>query len=107
MVELEVDIVGHHQVHESVAVVISESRTNRHATVRNTGFRGDIRERAIPIVAKQNISAETRQVQIWPAVSRRKYSDRKSTRLNSSHTVISYAVFCLKKKKKKKKREKT
>src|SRR5438034_7892180 len=35
--------------------------------------------------------------------------DRKSTRLNSSHTVISYAVFCLKKKKKKtnKKKEKT
>src|SRR5438034_8618181 len=28
--------------------------------------------------------------------------DRKSTRLNSSHTVISYAVFCLKKKKKRK-----
>src|SRR5438034_3099699 len=27
--------------------------------------------------------------------------DRKSTRLNSSHTVISYAVFCLKKKKRK------
>src|SRR5436190_23170989 len=27
--------------------------------------------------------------------------DRKSTRLNSSHTVISYAVFCLKKKKNK------
>src|SRR3954463_11211258 len=26
--------------------------------------------------------------------------DRKSTRLNSSHTIISYAVFCLKKKKK-------
>src|SRR3954462_4689012 len=26
-------------------------------------------------------------------------SDRKSTRLNSSHTIISYAVFCLKKKK--------
>src|SRR2546426_9353209 len=29
--------------------------------------------------------------------------DRKSTRLNSSHLVISYAVFCLKKKKNKKK----
>src|SRR4051795_4572907 len=28
-------------------------------------------------------------------------SDRKSTRLKSSHTLISYAVFCLKKKKKK------
>src|SRR5947209_15070965 len=30
------------------------------------------------------------------------YGDRKSTRLNSSHANISYAVFCLKKKKKKK-----
>src|SRR5207249_10753343 len=30
--------------------------------------------------------------------------DRKSTRLNSSHVSISYAVFCLKKKKKKKKK---
>src|SRR5258708_40348414 len=29
------------------------------------------------------------------------YTDRKSTRLNSSHQIISYAVFCLKKKKKK------
>src|SRR5258708_25177944 len=29
--------------------------------------------------------------------------DRKSTRLNSSHQIISYAVFCLKKKKKNKK----
>src|SRR5438552_13921979 len=31
--------------------------------------------------------------------------DRKSTRLNSSHQIISYAVFCLKKKKKKKKKK--
>src|SRR5438874_5781105 len=34
-------------------------------------------------------------------------SDRKSTRLNSSHVEISYAVFCLKKKKKKKKKPTT
>src|SRR5207245_11485820 len=33
-----------------------------------------------------------------------KLRDRKSTRLNSSHGSISYAVFCLKKKKKKKKK---
>src|SRR5438045_5253786 len=32
-------------------------------------------------------------------------SDRKSTRLNSSHLGISYAVFCLKKKKKKNKKQ--
>src|SRR5438270_13354529 len=41
------------------------------------------------------------------AVHQRRHScghslDRKSTRLNSSHSQISYAVFCLKKKKKKK-----
>src|SRR5688572_31399397 len=34
------------------------------------------------------------------AVRRRQQRDRKSTRLNSSHSQISYAVFCLKKKKK-------
>src|SRR5688572_31467426 len=33
------------------------------------------------------------------------HEDRKSTRLNSSHSQISYAVFCLKKKKKKNKRK--
>src|SRR5206468_5734382 len=40
----------------------------------------------------------------WCAMSMRRQiqtSDRKSTRLNSSHDQISYAVFCLKKKKKK------
>src|SRR5215203_3808129 len=35
-------------------------------------------------------------------VPRASTTDRKSTRLNSSHANISYAVFCLKKKKKKK-----
>src|SRR5205809_8046369 len=35
------------------------------------------------------------------AADRRRVRDRKSTRLNSSHGYISYAVFCLKKKKKK------
>src|ERR1035437_10713602 len=34
-----------------------------------------------------------------PAVPLRSMLDRKSTRLNSSHANISYAVFCLKKKK--------
>src|SRR4051795_10480601 len=33
-----------------------------------------------------------------PCLSSDVCSDRKSTRLNSSHTLISYAVFCLKKK---------
>src|SRR5438034_7310604 len=38
-----------------------------------------------------------------PSPAPRAPRDRKSTRLNSSHTVISYAVFCLKKKKKQQK----
>src|SRR2546430_4892383 len=42
-----------------------------------------------------------RLVSVQPQGNRRLYSDRKSTRLNSSHSQISYAVFCLKKKNKK------
>src|SRR5690349_23726615 len=38
-------------------------------------------------------------------LGRQMEKDRKSTRLNSSHVEISYAVFCLKKKKKKKKKK--
>src|SRR5689334_23766174 len=44
---------------------------------------------ALPVIAKTLLDQE--------------HGDRKSTRLNSSHSSISYAVFCLKKKKKKKK----
>src|SRR2546430_8519654 len=39
--------------------------------------------------------------QLYPPLLFPQSSDRKSTRLNSSHSQISYAVFCLKKKKKK------
>src|SRR2546430_13695349 len=37
--------------------------------------------------------------QIWRVADTKNIRDRKSTRLNSSHSQISYAVFCLKKKK--------
>src|SRR2546430_11785163 len=40
------------------------------------------------------------EVEIRDATTGRTETDRKSTRLNSSHSQISYAVFCLKKKKK-------
>src|SRR5437868_12375871 len=42
---------------------------------------------------------------LFQFISKKGDGDRKSTRLNSSHVSISYAVFCLKKKKKKKKKE--
>src|SRR5438552_5251421 len=42
-----------------------------------------------------------RKYRLERARARMKAADRKSTRLNSSHQIISYAVFCLKKKKNK------
>src|SRR5436190_8048739 len=53
------------------------------------------RARARPQDRRHQLAGERRRAR------RRSTPDRKSTRLNSSHTVISYAVFCLKKKKKK------
>src|SRR6266498_4687286 len=48
------------------------------------------------------ISPSAQNVMPSPYGRQRPWRDRKSTRLNSSHVRISYAVFCLKKKKKKK-----
>src|SRR5260221_9796145 len=42
---------------------------------------------------------EVAQAEMHSHAEHQQHQDRKSTRLNSSHTVISYAVFCLKKKK--------
>src|SRR2546427_9454041 len=49
----------------------------------------------LPVLDPIKITRTTMRVPI------RDQEDRKSTRLNSSHSQISYAVFCLKKKKKK------
>src|SRR5215467_15116230 len=50
------------------------------------------------------LTRDSRRTPAWSRAAgspRKASADRKSTRLNSSHLVISYAVFCLKKKKKK------
>src|SRR5438034_10179255 len=52
---------------------------------------------ALPIFAKRSDDLR-RDVNHDQSVRNARQPDRKSTRLNSSHTVISYAVFCLKKK---------
>src|SRR5438132_4779472 len=56
------------------------------------------RESAILLIAARAIAIWSfdRRSHVWS--SKGAPEDRKSTRLNSSHTVISYAVFCLKKK---------
>src|SRR5689334_24846508 len=55
-----------------------------------TLFRSDLEEHALRGLVHRDV----------PVLRPRELGDRKSTRLNSSHSSISYAVFCLKKKKK-------
>src|SRR5256885_8677620 len=52
--------------------------------------------RSLPVRPRKILPPPTTMTTSTPS-----WRDRKSTRLNSSHLVISYAVFCLKKKKKK------
>src|SRR5438034_5056837 len=52
-----------------------------------------------PSVSLRQIRDRPLRGRLAAGARRRSDEDRKSTRLNSSHTVISYAVFCLKKKK--------
>src|SRR5438034_4641228 len=67
------------------------SQTRPHFVKINGRFEGGSSRSSRPTTSSECPSPYTAAVSI----------DRKSTRLNSSHTVISYAVFCLKKKKKK------
>src|SRR2546427_4253428 len=73
-------------------------------------YRGAAMRSAFQNVRRYGSALQPRAVEKVPAAverglwrrrpeKRRGRSDRKSTRLNSSHSQISYAVFCLKKKK--------
>src|SRR5438132_3157474 len=53
-----------------------------------------------PLAYLDSANTSQKPRQVLDGMTRFYETDRKSTRLNSSHTVISYAVFCLKKKKK-------
>src|SRR5206468_12768922 len=72
----------------------SHSRGPSRALARATG--PSARPRSFPSPPSSTTRPNRRR---WRA-SRSNSRDRKSTRLNSSHDQISYAVFCLKKKKK-------
>src|SRR5260221_8965206 len=52
-----------------------------------------------PTPSLKNMAERAVYVRHFANACKPRSRDRKSTRLNSSHTVISYAVFCLKKKK--------
>src|SRR3712207_8090949 len=63
-------------------------------SVEPRGFEGDDRLAVVPV----EVAALAVVVEQAVAVAEMDLLDRKSTRLNSSHANISYAVFCLKKK---------
>src|SRR5439155_6444121 len=68
------------------------NRTRREDFLRRGAFRRYCRVRS-----KDREDGNHKNSHTW--IDRAKYVDRKSSRLNSSHVAISYAVFCLKKKK--------
>src|SRR5438067_8911132 len=71
-----------------------------------TLFRSSTGQRPVRRAAKEHAPAPPHRLRLapgsFPPRSNASGRDRKSTRLNSSHVSISYAVFCLKKKKEKK-----
>src|SRR2546427_3257159 len=74
-------------------------RSERYASVMNTVL--NLRDSQLFIVGASKVEQSNRA--LFMTIT----ADRKSTRLNSSHSQISYAVFCLKKKKKIKTRNKS
>src|SRR5207249_7043591 len=69
-----------------------------------TLFRSYVAGRSPPsrrhwISSARTCSPKAKSLKLRSRASARRWRDRKSTRLNSSHVSISYAVFCLKKKK--------
>src|SRR5437870_10320845 len=59
-----------------------------------------VRELAEELIGALELNLRQLIAEVLEAFGERVTPDRKSTRLNSSHVAISYAVFCLKKKKK-------
>src|SRR5256885_9670626 len=72
------------------SVATGPSATNRRSSQNDWQKRSAAAMLGLPVGARR---------QAGPALEGAVKGDRKSTRLNSSHLVISYAVFCLKKKK--------
>src|SRR2546427_3315143 len=71
-----------------------------YTTLFRSAVRAPVRKRVQRRVGSQGRPGRVRRVLRRADPGYRRLRDRKSTRLNSSHSQISYAVFCLKKKKK-------
>src|SRR5256885_5341981 len=85
---------------QTCALPISTRRTARSVASASSPRRAGTGSRAAGTAHHRWCRAGSARSRSWDRTApRRGTPDRKSTRLNSSHLVISYAVFCLKKKK--------
>src|SRR5205807_6640643 len=95
-----------HEWGNTIESFIGDSREVRDAASAAVAAAATTDEKARKLYARaqqiRNLTFEPEKTNAEARSARDK--DRKSTRLNSSHLVISYAVFCLKKKKKKNKK---
>src|SRR5687768_18302434 len=93
---------------EVLAAVLGDDNGGHHVRMQigrfNVAFERIPEKGVISILIEDDFTIARRPcADLQPADFGEDSEDRKSTRLNSSHGYISYAVFCLKKKKKKKK----
>src|SRR5258707_8541583 len=93
---VRIPVLEHEKTHSDPAVARHGGRTRPGAAPRVPA-----RARAAGRGSRQAFRRRRLDRRARHAVQRAARGDRKSTRLNSSHANISYAVFCLKKKKKK------
>src|SRR5699024_11669816 len=84
-------------VHPSRAAILTGMYNHKNG-VKTLGDTFDSRQPTVQKMMKEN-GYQTALIGKWH-LGHGGHRDRKSTRLNSSHVSISYAVFCLKKKKK-------
>src|SRR5206468_10499253 len=91
-------------LHDALPISTRGGRQIRHAAHRPASARTAVGSMTTGVRSGPRAHSERVQVSATPGVAGGPAAiriDRKSTRLNSSHDQISYAVFCLKKKKKK------
>ena len=68
IVEVEVDVVGDHQVDESVTVVVAERCAGRPAPISDASLGGDVGEGAVSVVVIEDVSTQAGDVEVGPAV---------------------------------------
>src|SRR5258708_23923233 len=86
------------ELSQGVSMKVNVPPPGTGSPAKGTALRVPCEKKPAPKSRSASKKKETCPASFMEAVSAER--DRKSTRLNSSHQIISYAVFCLKKKKK-------